>query len=301
MTYFSPDLDQYENDFEGLHEYEHNAEADYAAVEQLSRWAPSDYERYYLPKLRLAGIRNKRDVILQNSADLHIHTQWSDGDDLERVLKRAVSLGLDAIAITDHDEIEGAFAARRIVHERRLPLAIIPGIEVSSAEGHIGALFVMQPIPKGMSALETIQHIHELGGIAVAHHPYTPQWLDTLLNVRLSCRDLVKILPFDAIECINAVPGSGKRYNMQAIETMRSEHINIAVTGGSDAHIAELVGKGRTYYAGNEGVLSLRNALVHGFTKGSEDYWTVTEKTMYYGRLIRSIIRNTLHKFGSIN
>jgi len=40
-------------------------------------------------------------------------------------------MGLDAIAITDHEEIEGAFAARRLVHERQLPLAVIPGTEVS--------------------------------------------------------------------------------------------------------------------------------------------------------------------------
>ncbi|MGH1362868.1 MAG: PHP domain-containing protein [Calditrichia bacterium] len=301
MSQFKPDLDQYEYDFEDLQPYEKNAMASLEAVSSMSRWAPSDYERYYLPKLRLAGIRNKRDIILQSCADLHIHTRWSDGDEIERVLAKALELGLDAIAITDHDEIGGAFVARRIVHEQRLPIAVIPGIEVSSAEGHIGALFVMQPIPSGMSALETVQAIHDAGGLAVAHHPFTPQWLDTLLNVRLSCRDLVKIVPFDAIECINAVPGSGKRYNMTAIETMHKEHINIAVTGGSDAHLAQFVGKGRTYYAGNEGVLSLRQALIHGFTMGSEDYWTFQEKIQYYMRLGKSVVRNTLHKFGSVN
>ena len=192
------------------------------------------------------------------------------GDDLDRVLAKALEKGLDAIAITDHDEIEGAFEARRRAHERRLPLAVVPGTEVSSRDGHIGGLFVMKKIPKGLSAAETVDLIHAAGGIAVAHHPYSPRWLNSLLRVQLGCGDLIKSVPFDAIECTNAVPGSGVKYNIAAIDAMRKQHVSVAVTGGSDAHAALFVGKGKTYYGGNEGVLSLYNSLLLGFTRGAE-------------------------------
>ena len=301
MNRYDIDLNQYEVDFAKLQAFEQDTLSDLKRVEGVELWEPTDYERYYLPGLRLAGIKDKTHIILQNTADLHIHTTWSDGDDLDAVLERAVYMGLDAIAITDHDEIEGAFEARRRVHERRLPLSIIPGCEVSTRDGHIGALFVMKCIPKGLSATETVRRIHEAGGIAVAHHPYSPWWIDKILGVKLGCGDLIKSVDFDAIEGTNAVPGSGVKYNIAAIEAMRKQHINVAVTGGSDAHAARFVGKGKTYFAGNEGILSLRNSLLYGFTKGAEAYWKTSEKVSYYIRLINAVIKNAFKKFGSVN
>lgn len=295
------DLSLYETDFAELQKSENNALEDLERVESLQIWEPTDYERYYLPRLRLAGIKDKNRIVLQNSADLHMHTEWSDGDDLEKVIEQALAVGLDAIAITDHDEIQGAFEARRLAHERRLPLAVVPGTEVSSLEGHIGALFVMKTFPKDLTAAETVRLIHEAGGIAVAHHPYSPRWLDRILGVRLGCGDLIKTVPFDAIECTNAVPGSGVKYNIAAIETMLKQHIKIAVTGSSDAHFAMFVGKGKTYYAGNEGIVSLRNSLVYGFTQGAEGYWKTREKMSYYFKLIRAVVRNAFEGHGSVN
>lgn len=295
------DLEQYEKDFNMLQKYETDAENDLKSIENSPFWEATDYERIFLPHIRLAGIVNKHEITLQNSADLHIHTEYSDGDDLDKVLDMAMELNLDAISITDHDEIEGALEARRRVHECRLKLAVIPGIEVSSREGHIGALFVMKKIPKDLSAAETIQLIHEAGGIAVAHHPYSPKWIDRIMRMQLGCGDLIKSLPFDAIEVTNAVPGKGVKYNIRAIDEMRKHHIRVSVTGSSDAHHARFVGKGRTYYSGNQGVISLRRAFKFGFTLGAEGYWKTSEKFLYYSELITSVIKNRLRKFGSVN
>ena len=82
---------------------------------------------------------------------------------------------------------------------------------------------------------------------------------------------------------------------------MRKAHIAVAVTGGSDAHVAAFVGKGKTYYRGNEGILSLYNSLVLGFTKGAEGYWKSREKAYYYLRLIRAMVRNAFKREGSVN
>ena len=295
------DFEQYEKDFTELNKYEQEAEKSLKAVENSEFWQPSDYEQYYLPRLRLAGISDKQNISLQNSADLHMHTQWSDGDDLDKVLAKALEMKLDAIAITDHDEIDGAFEARRRVHERRLPIAIVTGTEISSADGHIGALFVNKKFPKELSAEDTVKLIHQAKGIAVAHHPYSPKWLDKILNCRLGCGDLIKSVPFDAIECTNAVPGRGTQYNIAAINAMRQNNVCVAVTGSSDAHHAKFVGKGKTYYAGNHGIVSLRNSIMYGFTQGAEGYWRTSEKFSYYFMLGYSIIKNVIKKKQSVN
>lgn len=296
-----PNLNLIEQDLEKLNHFEETALADYNAVKNLDTWKPTPYEQFFLPGLRLIGISEKEKVTLQNSADLHIHSEWSDGDKLDNVLEKALSLKLDAIAITDHDEIEGALEARHRVHEKRLRIAVIPGTEISSRDGHIGALFVTKNIPKDLSAAETVSLIHEACGIAVAHHPYSPAWIDFILNMKLGCGDLIRKIPFDAIEATNAVPGRGVKYNIQAIDKMRENHVNIAITGSSDAHHAEFVGKGKTYWAGNEGILSLYKAFEYGFTQGSEAYWKTSEKISYYRHLVYAIIKNKIKKNSSVN
>ena len=96
--------------------------------------------------------------------DLHVHTdRSSDGhtkiDQLVPNIRRA---GLDGIAITDHnilstDAIEDAL--------------IIPGIEISSSDGHIIGLGIASPVPRGLSADETIREIRKLGGVSIVVHP----------------------------------------------------------------------------------------------------------------------------------
>ena len=113
MDRYQIDLDQYEADFTELTALERDAMSDLARVENLESWEPTNYERYYIPQLRLAGIRNKDEVALQNTADLHLHTQWSDGDDLDKVLDQALDMKLDAIAITDHSASPSPAAATR--------------------------------------------------------------------------------------------------------------------------------------------------------------------------------------------
>lgn len=262
-------------------------------VERLPRWEPTTYERVVLPGIKLLDCARPETAILQSSADLHLHTEWSDGDLLDRVLDKAVAERLDVIAVTDHDEIEGALEARRRAHDRRLPLAVIPAVEVSTADGHVGALFVQRPIPKGLPADETIRIIHEAGGLAVAHHPFVPRILERVLRMKLGVRRLVRDLDFDGVEATNAVPGYGRRYNQDAYDAMRRKRRPVALTGGSDAHRAALVGKGRTYFAGNEGVSSLRDALEQGCVLAGEAYWTLGEMLQYRYGLLRGILRTT--------
>jgi predicted metal-dependent phosphoesterase TrpH len=88
-----------------------------------------------------AGVR-------QGRADLHIHTVASDGTaSVVSILEHVAALGdLDVIAITDHERIDAAVAARAMAIDRGLPFEVVVGEEVTTLGGHLLALFIERPI-----------------------------------------------------------------------------------------------------------------------------------------------------------
>ena len=106
---------------------------------------------------------------MQIRADLHVHTTYSKDSLItpKDLVYYAKKRGLNAVAVTDHNFLEGAY---KIAKET--DFLIIPGMEVSSADGHIVALNVHELIPRGFSAVETVERIHKAGGVAIACHPY---------------------------------------------------------------------------------------------------------------------------------
>ena len=170
--------------------------------------------------------------------DLHIHTlfsrtkRWGSASLIEprQLLDKAVELGLGAIAVTDHDEIEGGLFVAELAHD--WGIVAVPGIEISTAGGHILALGVADMIPAGLTPADTIAAIHEQGAIAVAAHP---------LNLVVSLREKEIIaLPLDAIETHNA--RSPRNHTAAAL----AGRLCIGRTGGSDAHAIDQVGAGIT-------------------------------------------------------
>ena len=280
------DLDRYLAELHALGESDRYACEDLAVAEQQPRWTPTRYEIEYLSGLRKVGLAAGPEVTLQNVADLHIHTDASDGGPVPAMLEPAVNHQLDAVAVTDHDTLAGALQARRYAHRNKLPLAVVPGVEVSTADGHVGALFVAQEFPSGRSMRETIDLIHAAGGLAVAHHPFVPSTLEILMGETLGIKERFLELPYDAVEVTNAVPGLGTRSNIRTHRLVREAGCTLGFTGGSDAHHPSQVGKGLTFFAGNRGVLSLREGIELGTTLGAEAYWTTAEKLGYYARLV---------------
>lgn len=167
--------------------------------------------------------------------DLHIHTCYSKDSSitLEELAKQLKKKGLDGAAITDHDTIEGA---KKILKNRIITdnLLIIPGIEVSTKEGHILGINVTEPIPIGLSVEETIERIHEAGGIAIAAHP------QTVFKDGLGLNHKILNLGLDAIEVINS---SLFPFLLLTYLTKKfAERYNIPQTAGSDSHIPETIG-----------------------------------------------------------
>ena len=97
-------------------------------------------------------------------ADLHVHTIYSfDGTaTVPSVLQQARQIGLDLIAITDHDEIRGALQAEQ--DAPKLGIQVIPGAEITTAEGDLLALNIQKLIPARLSLSETVKRVGEQGG-----------------------------------------------------------------------------------------------------------------------------------------
>ncbi len=172
------------------------------------------------------------------AVELHTHSSLSyDGrDPVELLLEQAEAIGLDALAVTDHDEIDASLEAASMAPD--YGLVGIPGMEVTSAAGHVLALGVEEAVPTGLSFGATLDRIHELGGIAVVPHPFQESRSGVLAEIS---RD--ELAAADAIEVYNSRLLTG-RANRQAERYARRR--GIPMTAGSDAHICEMVGRAVT-------------------------------------------------------
>ena len=177
------------------------------------------------------------------SADLHIHTHYSM-DSLaspEKVVEAALEKGLSAIAITDHNEIEGALHAQRIALERELPLQVIIGEEVGCPEGDLLVYFVKRKIEKGpLSAV--LKEAERQKAVCCMAHPYDTR------RMGMMARNLPEkmLLQINAIEAFNA--RSNKARNDDAAELAKRH--GKPVLAGSDAHHASEVGTGHVEFSG---------------------------------------------------
>jgi hypothetical protein len=130
-------------------------------------------------------------------ADIHVHTTCSDGRPTPEQLAAHLARGrLSVVAVTDHDTIDGALRVEDALAGAGPEIVI--GTEVTSADGHVLALFVDRDVPPGRTAEWTIDAIHDQGGLAVAAHPF---------SVVLGVGELAARLPFDAVEHVSAAVG----------------------------------------------------------------------------------------------
>ncbi len=164
--------------------------------------------------------------------DLHIHTCHSVDClmTLDEVIEAARGSGLGALAITDHDEIDGALALSRAA-----PFPVIVGEEVDAGEGEIIGLFLKERIPPKLGPVETIARIRAQGGLVYIPHPFDSH------RYPLPERDLLSLLhEVEAIEVLNArvtVPAFNERAARFA-----QEH-GIPGGAGSDAHSPGEIGR----------------------------------------------------------
>jgi hypothetical protein len=191
-----------------------------------------------------------------------MHTTASDGwPSPQQLADHARRIGLDVIAVTDHDTIEGALRAADHA-ARRGRLEVVIGEEVSTRNGHIVGLFLEKRIRPGMSAAATVHAIHEQGGLAVAVHPFWRTQRRSRGGRVHGVGWLAAELEFDAIEVENATPGF---YVFNQLARRLNMGLGSAEVGGSDAHILDAVGRAYTEFPGKSPT-ALRAAIEAGTT-----------------------------------
>lgn len=163
--------------------------------------------------------------------DLHMHSRWSpdSSTSLGALVERARELGLDRIALTDHNTAEGALELRRLEPE----LAIV-GEEVRTTEGEVIGLFISRSLPAGGTPEDVCDAIHAMGGLTYACHP--------LDRRRASFRPerLVELAPrLDIVETHN--PWADQSANRAAAELCRE--LGKVAACGSDAHSPRELGR----------------------------------------------------------
>jgi predicted metal-dependent phosphoesterase TrpH len=183
-------------------------------------------------------------------ADLHVHSDYSPDSIItpKDLIFYAKKRGLNAVAVTDHNQVEGAL---KIAKET--DFLVIPGTEVSSRHGHIVGLNLHEVIPKGLTADETVERIHAAGGIAIACHPFA------LLKGSVGKHVTAK---FDAIEVINASAFPFKRNTRKAQET--AERLKLPCVAGTDAHYGPQIGFAHTLIDSEPKVDNVIQAILNG-------------------------------------
>jgi hypothetical protein len=198
-------------------------------------------------------------------ADLHMHTIFSyDGTaTVPAVLRRAHAVGLDVIAITDHDEIASALEA--VTLAPHYGVEVIPGIEITTAEGDLLALFITEKVPAGLSLVDTVLKVRALGGVCIAPHPMSGGMgmkslsVNSILTALRNSRVAETLI---GIEAYNATA-----LDQVSISTARllTSHRNLTSVGNSDAHILGAIGLGATEFEGRSAA-DLLSALRSGRT-----------------------------------
>jgi predicted metal-dependent phosphoesterase TrpH len=212
--------------------------------------------------------------------DLHCHS-WFSADGVsspEAMVASARRKGVHGLALTDHNTCEGYFdlVDRGLARTDGQPVdgfLVIPGVEMSTAEGHLLCLGVTLPNLKGAPAAEVCRRVHALGGLAIPAHPYDP--------LRAGIREAVlETLEIDALEVFNAAT-TFKSCNQRALQY--AQRRQLPMTAGSDAHHQAAVATAYTLLPTHD--FSVRGILeqISRGTEREEKYLTTADalrKTM---------------------
>lgn len=196
--------------------------------------------------------------------DLHNHSRHSPDSKADPVelVKHARAIGLDGVAITDHNSLGGYRRAAEVARDWN-DFLLVPAIEVSTDRGHVLGYGLAEPVPRDLPPVETVEAVTDRGGIAVAAHPYR-FWSGLGEDATVSS-------PFVAYETHNArTLGSGNR-RAAALADARA----LGRVGGSDAHFLSEMGRGVTSI--NAGIadvdsvlqaIAARRTTAHGVSRG---------------------------------
>ena len=228
-------------------------------------------------------------------ADMHLHTLYSDGTaSVQAVLDHVErSTDLDVVAITDHERIDGALRAAEIHAAGDYSFELVVGEEITTRRGHVVALFITERVPALRPLPETLERIHDQGGIAIAPHamaPLTPSLgRGSLLFTHESTDPRHRL---DAIELMN--PSTAGRSRRAARRRLNDDVLRVAAVGNSDAHVLEGIGTAWTWFPGSTAD-EYRAAIAASATRPDGTYWSHLHNVDVYRRQLRAKVRHLRH------
>jgi predicted metal-dependent phosphoesterase TrpH len=220
-------------------------------------------------------------------ADLHLHTLASDGlIGPEALVDHVVAhTDLDIIAVTDHDETAAALAARSHATHAGYRLEVIPGVEVTTRDGHLLCLWIEERPAALWPMMRTAEWVCAQGGLCVAPHPFT-RWTHSL-NLRALTAAVREGL-VAGVEVMNAsLAGRASRPRALAF----AEAHRLGQVGASDAHMVSMIGLARTRFAGRTAG-ELRGALEAAATQAEGRFATPAEMA---AEAIPQLARSMVH------
>ncbi|MCE5199696.1 MAG: PHP domain-containing protein [Armatimonadota bacterium] len=202
-------------------------------------WWFDHWDRLVNSAIRCTGTPRVKLEEGEIAIDSHIHSLFShcSVSQPQDIILRAVHLGLSGVCVMDHNDIRGSIDAAKcadyLKQEGLIPgeFLVIPGVEINSSLGHIGAMFVSENIPMGLGVEECVHAIHEAGGLAVAVHPYHSTGI---------C-DAIFDASFDAVEveCGSVFSEKLVRQNRELITNPKLA--GYTKLGSSDAHYIQAI------------------------------------------------------------
>jgi predicted metal-dependent phosphoesterase TrpH len=191
--------------------------------------------------------------------DTHLHTNYSRDCAVppETVVATAQRRGLDALVVTDHNEIAGAYAVKAIA-----PFPVVVAEEIKTSAGEIIGLFIQERIPRDLPPVETARLVREQGGLIAVPHPF-----DRIRRSRLQATALDELVAEGLVDIIEAF---NSRTTLAADNALGAEYArrhNLPTCAGSDAHSVMEYGQAYTEMEPFDGpeqyLANLRAARLH--------------------------------------
>jgi predicted metal-dependent phosphoesterase TrpH len=198
-------------------------------------------------------------------ADLHIHTCYSIDclTPLEQIVERCLKLGINCIAVADHNTIAGAVKLREIA-----PFKVIVAEEILTPVGEIMGLFLSEEVARGLSPQETISRIRSQGGLVAIPHPFGRS-LPWKANMLTSAEVLSQV---DIIEAFNSRTPFSKG-NVSSLKLAKEQ--GKAASAGSDAHTLGEIGRTYVEMPEFDGPDDFLNSLAQGKIFGQKSSYLV--------------------------
>ncbi|MHA1630071.1 MAG: PHP domain-containing protein [Candidatus Heimdallarchaeota archaeon] len=210
--------------------------------------------------------------------DMHIHTNVSYDSKIKvgLLVRKLKELRIAGCAITDHNSLDAIAKAKEI--GKKYNIKIFAGVEISTREGHILAYGLTERPPDHRAVAETIEWVHEHGGVTCCAHPFR--------KYEHSVGDNVYHYHFDAIE----INGRSFFSQNRAAE-LASKLMNVSLIGGSDAHYLQKVGRVTTNFYDE---IETEDQLIEAIRKGACEVQYDIQKS-YKPELIQAIPKDELN------